>query len=164
MSSTISLLTIGAHGYTEVTFYQALQAAGVDTFCDLRRRRGMRGALYAFANSKRLQTGLRARGIRYLHLKSLAPSVATRNLQHSADKSSKVGSRQRTALSPSYIAAYQQECLTTLESGAFLAEVGAEARIVALFCVERLPDACHRSLVAAHLAPQLGIEVHHLMP
>jgi hypothetical protein len=36
--------------------------------------------------------------------------------------------------------------------------------VAALFCVEREPDACHRSLLAERLAADLGVEVVHLLP
>jgi len=35
---------------------------------------------------------------------------------------------------------------------------------VALFCVEREPAACHRSLLAERLGKDLGIEVEHIIP
>ena len=47
-------VTIGVYGFDESSFFQTLQNAGVDTFCDLRARRGVRGAAYAFANGERL--------------------------------------------------------------------------------------------------------------
>ncbi|MFN2179799.1 MAG: hypothetical protein ACK2UV_09955, partial [Candidatus Promineifilaceae bacterium] len=53
-----AIVTIGVYGFDETTFFQALKDAGVDTFCDIRRRRGVRGSRYAFANSKRLQKRL----------------------------------------------------------------------------------------------------------
>jgi hypothetical protein len=34
----------------------------------------------------------------------------------------------------------------------------------ALFCVERDPEACHRSLIAERLATEHGIAVEHLRP
>ena len=35
------IVTIGAYGYDADRFFAALQGAGVDTFCDVRRRRGV---------------------------------------------------------------------------------------------------------------------------
>ena len=54
----MKFVTIGVYGSDEATFFEALQRAGVDTFCDIRWRRGVRGAKYAFANSARLQKRL----------------------------------------------------------------------------------------------------------
>jgi hypothetical protein len=34
----------------------------------------------------------------------------------------------------------------------------------ALFCVERDPEACHRSLIAARVADEHGVAVTHLRP
>ncbi len=58
MSRMNKIVTIGAIGYSAEAFFRALQQAGVDTFVDVRRRRAVRGADYAFANSQRLQARL----------------------------------------------------------------------------------------------------------
>jgi hypothetical protein len=34
----------------------------------------------------------------------------------------------------------------------------------ALLCVERDPAACHRSIIAEHLADEHGVSVRHLLP
>jgi uncharacterized protein (DUF488 family) len=161
---TPEFLTIGVYGYDEDSFFRALEDAGVDTFCDLRRRRGVRGSEYAFANSQRLQARLAALGIRYLHVEALAPSTDLRQAQYAADREARTGKRDRTALSPEFVAGYRQECLEGFDSASFLNELGADARRVALFCVEREPAACHRSLVAERLAADLGASVRHLSP
>lgn len=157
-------VTIGAFGWAEDPFFRALQEAGVSVFCDLRRRRGVRGAEYAFVNSQRLQNHLAELGIRYLHRLDLAPPVAVRAIQHAADAAGKTAQRKRTLLSPDFVAAYQRECLTGFDSARFLAELGPDAGVVALFCVEREAAACHRSLLAARLESDLGIAVRHLAP
>ena len=79
------IVTIGAIGYTADAFFSALQEAGVDTFVDVRRRRAVRGAAYAFANSQRLQARLAELGIRYLHRLDLAPPTTVRQQQAAAD-------------------------------------------------------------------------------
>ena len=94
------ILTIGVYGYDEDEFFAALQEAGVDLFCDIRLRRGVRGAQYAFANSQRLQARLEEMGIAYLHRKDLAPTKEIRSLQFAADDAKKVAKRQRDTLSP----------------------------------------------------------------
>ena len=71
-------MTLGVYGFTAEAFFEALQRAGVDTFCDIRWRRGVRGREYAFANSGRLQQRLGELGMRYLHLRELAPTPALR--------------------------------------------------------------------------------------
>jgi uncharacterized protein (DUF488 family) len=158
------LLTIGAFGFNENSFYEALRDAGVDLFCDIRARRGVRGREYAFVNSRRLQTGLEARGIRYIHCRDLAPSEEMRELQFAADKAAKTPKRQRTALSPDYAAAYSAGRLDALDSGRFVHDVLGDSKSPVFFCVERDPSACHRSLMAEKLGRDLGVAVEHLRP
>src|SRR4029079_2390580 len=67
------VVTIGAYGFTAERFFAALREAGVDTFLDIRQRRGVRGAEYAFANHGRLTASLEGMGIRYLHERGWAP-------------------------------------------------------------------------------------------
>ncbi len=67
------IVTIGVYGFDQESFFQALLDAKVDTFCDIRMRRGMRGSKYAFVNSSSLQKRLGELDIQYLHLKDLAP-------------------------------------------------------------------------------------------
>ncbi len=161
---TARFVTIGAYGFTAVTFFEALQQAGVDTFCDIRQRRGVRGSDYAFANSRRLQARLAEIGIRYIYVQNLAPTSAVRQKQHEADNTSGVSKRQRLTLSQEFIAAYEEEILNAFDLQAFLESLGDGARVVALFCVERDPAACHRSLVAEKLRAVSGLEVVHLLP
>ncbi len=157
-------VTIGAYGWDAERFFGALAAVGVDTFCDLRARRGVRGPDYTFANSQRLQARLAELGIRYLHRPDLAPSSATRAAQMEADAATHTAKRLRTVLNPAFIDAYRREHLDSFDSAAFVADLGAEVRVAALFCVERAPAACHRSLLAERLADDLGIRVTHLTP
>ena len=70
------IVTIGVYGFDEARFFEALRKVKVDTFCDIRNRRGVRGSTYAFANSLRLQARLAELGIRYLYRKDLAPTKA----------------------------------------------------------------------------------------
>ena len=158
------IVTIGVYGFDADSFFQALQTAGVDVFCDIRARRGVRGADYAFANSQRLQARLADMGIRYFHFPQLAPSKAIRQQQYNVDKVEKTAKRQRTILAPAFVAAYRRDHLADFDSAAFVAELGPTTRKAVLFCVEREPAACHRSLLAARLAADLGLSVTHLMP
>ncbi|MCX6930250.1 MAG: DUF488 domain-containing protein [Verrucomicrobia bacterium] len=162
----MKLVTIGVYGFSETAFFDALRQAGVDTFCDIRWRRGVRGAEYAFANRARLEKRLAELGIRYLHLHELAATPALRQRQYEADKAEGTTKRKRSALGAAFIAGYREERLSAFDSRKFIEDLGAEARTVALFCVEREPVACHRSLVAERLQQDLGaeIEVVHLMP
>lgn len=160
----LEFVTIGVYGTTEADFFAALQAARVDTFCDIRQRRGVRGREYAFVNSQRLQARLAELGIRYLPVKELAPTTAVRDRQKQADKVQGTAKRARDTLSPTFIAAYQDEVLHHFAPETLCAALPPDARVVALFCVEREPAACHRSLVAERLAQVRGVSVTHLRP
>ena len=157
-------VTIGVFGFDEAGFFAALRDAGVDTFCDIRARRGVRGREYAFVNSRRLQARLAELNIRYLHCKALAPSQGLRAQQAVADQAERTAKRKRTELSEGFIAGYRDECLQQFDGRKFIEQLGDPARVVALFCVERVPAACHRSLVGERLQRDLGLELVHLMP
>ena len=158
------IVTIGAYGFTAETFFDALQSAGVQVFCDIRWRRGVRGAEYAFANHNRLAARLESLGIAYVHRRDLAPAPEIRQRQVDADKLGKVAKRVRGALSPDFVAAYRDEILAGFDPGAFFDGLPDGAGVVALFCVERQPEACHRSLVADWLRRVDGVVVEHLLP
>ena len=160
----IKIVTIGVYGFDESSFFDALCKAEVDTFCDIRSRRGVRGATYAFANSVRLQARLTELGIRYIYRKDLGPTKAVRDKQAAADKAAKTAKRKRTALGEAFIDAYHTECLAEFEPQSLIDELESDAKIVALFCVETTPEACHRSLVADKLAKTLNLEVEDILP
>ncbi len=157
-------VTIGVYGWDADAFFAALQASGVDLLVDIRRRRGVRGSEYAFANSTRLQERLAELGIRYLHRIDLSPSDAVRKRQHAVDEEEHVARRQRTELSEAFKQAYQEEVLDRFDSRQFAADLGPETQLAALLCVEREPAACHRGLLAARLKQDLGVKVTHLTP
>jgi uncharacterized protein (DUF488 family) len=158
------IVTIGVYGYTEETFFEALRNARVQVFYDIRWRRGVRGAEYAFVNHKRLQARLESLGIEYLHRRDLAPTPEIRQRQKDADKAVKVAKRKRGSLSPDFISAYQDEILSGFDACAFLDEIPEGTNVVALFCVEREPAACHRSLIADRLGRVAEVTVEHLRP
>lgn len=158
------LCTIGVYGFDEAHFFRTLRDACVDTFCDIRARRGMRGSAYAFANSVRLQARLADQGIRYVHIKELSPSEDVRERQQRDDESAGVAKRQRSHLGAAFQQAYRETCLTTFDAQVFLSQVGSGAKVICLFCVERDPLACHRSLVATRLQHDLSLNVKHLLP
>ena len=161
---TTKVLTIGVYGFDESGFFQALKDAGVDTFCDVRARRGMRGSEYRFVNSTYLQNRLQELGIRYFHFKNLAPTETVRDIERENDKKLKIAKRKRTTLSEAYIQAYRREILSGFDAKALMMELGTDAHTIAFFCVERDPQACHRLLVAQEFAQQTGLEVEHIMP
>ena len=154
--------TIGVYHSTEEQFFQKLKDHQTDTFCDIRQRRGVRGAEYAFANSNRLQARLGEMGIRYLHITELAPTTDMRELQYEKDEQLGVGKRDRTTLSQSFATAYQERILNRFDFNAFIRQLtDLQASQVVLFCVEEKAEACHRSIVAERLK-HLGYPVRHL--
>jgi hypothetical protein len=58
---------------------------------------------------------------------------------------------------------YLREILDRVDLDSLAAELPS-VRASALFCVERDPEACHRSLVAERLAEEYGVTVAHLLP
>ena len=158
------IVTIGVYGFDEDSFFDALCKAKVDTFCDIRNRRGVRGSTYAFANSLRLQARLAELGICYLYRKDLAPTKAVRDRQAEADKATKTAKRKRTVLGEAFIMAYHTECLAAFDPHSLLDNLEEDAQVVVLFCVEKDPEACHRSLVADKLAKELKLEVENIVP
>jgi uncharacterized protein (DUF488 family) len=160
----VRVCTIGVYGADSRTFFDALETAGVDAFLDIRRRRAVRGARYAFANAGRLTAELGARGIAYRHILELAPSRELLALQHAADDRAKQLKSERTVLAPQYVERYVRDVLDRYDFSSLARELRAFHAPV-LFCIERIPQACHRSLVAPRLATALATDdVVHLIP
>lgn len=148
----MNFFTVGAYGHTEESFFGALQGNRIDTLVDIRRRRGMRGSRYAFANSVRLQERLAVLGISYVYIKELSPSEVLRDLQKKSDASVGILKRNRAELAPEFIAAYRNQCLAGKTRFDILTQLPSQTQRIALFCVEAQACACHRSLVAGWLA------------
>jgi len=133
---------------------------GVDLLVDIRRRRGVRGPEYAWANAKKLNGLLYDVHVFYEHVLELAPSTELLHFQHEIDRHG-AGMRSRTALDPQYIERYENEVLATADLDA-IAELLNPYERPALLCVEADASTCHRSLAAAALAPHLNASVRHL--
>ena len=157
------LATIGVYGFTLEEFLRSLREADVRLVLDVRQRRGVRGPQYAWANSKRLQAALEEAGIDYQHHPELAPTTDMRQLQYREDDRLGVGKRSREQLAPEYRERYTREILDRADLDAVVAEL-PEAGAGALLCVERDPEACHRSLIADRLAAEYQVPVTHLRP
>jgi uncharacterized protein (DUF488 family) len=157
------LFTIGAYGWDPERFFQALEQAQIDLFLDIRRRRGVRGREYAFANAGRLQEALAARGITYQHVLELAPDDATRELQARDDAAKHIARRKRAALGEAFIEDYEKRTLDPFDTGPLVEELKSFRHPV-LFCVERAPEACHRHLVAERMSKETGVPVTNLVP
>jgi uncharacterized protein (DUF488 family) len=158
-----SVATIGVYGFTAEEFVSTLLLADVRRLLDVRQRRGVRGAEYAWANAQRLQATLAEAGVAYRHHPELAPTTELRQLQYAVDAEEGVGKRNRSVLAPTYVERYLSERLDRVDLSELVAELPATGA-AALFCVERDPEACHRSLIAARLATDFGIGVRHLRP
>jgi uncharacterized protein (DUF488 family) len=162
-SSAPRVATIGVYGFTAATFIAALRAVGASALLDLRQRRGVRGSEYAWANSQRLQAALAAAEIDYHHLPELAPTTELRALQYREDDRAGVGKRSRVELAAEYRERYIVEILDRVDLVDFLGRLPPDG-LSALMCVERDPQACHRSLVAERLARDYGASVVDLVP
>jgi uncharacterized protein (DUF488 family) len=117
----------------------------------------VRGSEYAWANAARLQAALDEAGIGYERRAELAPTTELRELQYREDAKAGVGKRSRDRLAPEYVRRYTAEILERVE-------VSPPPAFSALLCVERDPEACHRSLIAERLAGEHGLAVTHLRP
>ncbi len=123
----------------------------------------MRGREYAWANAARLEVALAAAGIDYRHVKELAPTTELRQLQYAEDARAGVGKRSRTELAPAYVERYAREILDPVGVKPIIDALPADGS-AALLCVERDPEACHRSLIAARVSEEHGMSVTHLRP
>jgi uncharacterized protein (DUF488 family) len=159
----VNVVTVGVYGWTLDSFLAALRDADVRLLLDVRQRRGVRGSEYAWANAKRLEAALDDAGIGYEHHAELAPTTELREVQYRADDQAGVGKRSRSELSPEYAERYAREILDRANLGRLVEEL-PEAGAAALFCVERDPEACHRSLIAGRLESELGFQIAHLRP
>jgi uncharacterized protein (DUF488 family) len=157
------LATIGVYGFSLDEFLRTLRAAHVRLLLDVRQRRGVRGPRYAWANSKRLQSALAQTGIEYRHLPELAPTTELRELQYREDDRLGVGKRSREQLAREYVERYTSEILDRAGLDALVADLPDDGA-AALLCVERDPEACHRSLIAERLASDHGVKLTHLRP
>jgi len=155
--------TIGVYGWTVERWLDALRRADVRAVLDVRQRRGVRGAEYAWANAKRLEEALDDAGIAYAHVPELAPTTELRELQYAEDEAAGEGKRSRTRLAPAYAERYTGEILDRADLAALADGLPPEGA-AALLCVERDPKACHRSLVAARLRERHGARVVDLLP
>lgn len=161
MSRTLS--TIGVYGTTESNFFRSLVENGVTHFVDVRRRRGMRGSQYAYANASALQQKLKELGIEYLHFLDLSPTKEIREAQKAVDAAVGTTKSARVEHGAEFVRRYESECLSRFDSKEFLERFPVDARIV-LFCVEKQPQACHRSLLAKRIASESGVAWRDITP
>lgn len=159
----LTLATIGVHGFDLESFLERLRLAEVASLLDVRQRRGVRGPQYARANARRLQAALGGAGIAYSHCRDLAPTTELRQPQYAEDARCGVGKRTRQRLAAEYVRRDTTEVLDRADLAPVLSTLPSVGR-AALFCVERDPEACHRSLIAERLARRHGVVLDHLRP
>lgn len=159
----MEFFTIGVYNSTENEFFNKLTQNNIDTFCDIRQRRGVRGAKYSFVNSNRLQEKLNDLGIKYGYIQDLAPTTEIRELQKKIDVEKGELKSERQELGKVFITEYENKILGNFDFKKFfenLENIGANR--IALFCVEEHPEACHRSIIANKLADNFNYKITHL--
>lgn len=159
----MEFFTIGVYNSTEKEFFDKLIKNNIDTFCDIRQRRGVRGAKYSFVNSNRLQQKLNDLEIKYGYIADLAPTSEIRELQKEIDLEKGELKRERQELGKIFVIEYKNRILKNFDFDTFfekLEQFGANR--IALFCVEEHPEACHRSVVADKLTNSYNYKVTNL--
>lgn len=159
----LEVMTIGVYGFDGESFVRRLRDADVRLVLDVRQRRGVRGPEYSWANSRRLQSTLANARIGYEHHPALAPTTELRQLQYAEDHRQGVGKRSRDHLAAEYTRRYTAEILDCADLTPVVSSL-TSAGTAALFCVERDPEACHRSLIAQRLAEEHNVAIEHLLP
>lgn len=148
----MKFFTIGIYHSSESDFFGSLRDHQIQLFCDLRRRRGIRGKRYAYGNSVRLQDRLKSMEIDYWHLPELAPTTNMVQRQDQIDKDSGISRRDRQVLSSCFVEDYTLEILSNFDVEHFVNTIREKkVQRVVLFCLEQEARACHRSLVAKAL-------------
>lgn len=155
--------TIGVYGSTEESFFTKLKENRIDTFCDIRQRRGVRGEKYAYVNSTYLQRKLEEYGVKYLYIKDLAPTTEIRELQKEMDRKNRVSKSVRQEIGKVFEFEYKNKILSRFDFDMLMhtLEENGSQRIV-LFCVEQYPEACHRSIVAKRIHFTYGSFIKHI--
>lgn len=159
----MEFFTIGVYNSTEEEFFDKLIENNIDTFCDIRQRRGVRGSKYSFVNSNRLQEKLSVSGIKYGYIQNLAPTTEIREVQKQIDNDKGELKSERQQLGKVFIIEYKNKILSKFNFEQFLENLdNIGAKKIALFCVEEKPEACHRSIVADKLADTFNYKITHL--
>ena len=164
MTNLKGIITIGVYGFSSGGFFDTLSNAGVDLLCDIRARRGVRGAKYAFANSKRLQASLAELGIDYLHIPELAPLKSTREIQRTHDQDARISKNDRGVLCDGFIRSYCSESMNKFDFNALETSTFLTYSNPCFLCVETPAEACHRSIVATFLSKKLDVPILNLTP
>lgn len=159
----MEFFTIGVYNSTENEFFDKLIQNNIDVFCDIRQRRGVRGAKYSFVNSNRLQQKLNELEIKYGYIQELAPTTEIRELQKEVDQQRGELKRERQELGKVFVIEYKNKVLKNYDFEKLFQNLEEiDASRVAFFCVEEHPEACHRSIVADKLLNTFNKRITHL--
>jgi uncharacterized protein (DUF488 family) len=158
----INFYTLGVYGLTSEEFFNKILSNKIDTFIDIRRRRAVRGSLYSFVNSNRLQQKLKELGINYLHIIELSPSDEIRKIQNKYDNSTSTTIRNRKKLDDRFITEFKKRVLDHYDFNLLFDQLkNLQSNKAVFFCVESAASACHRSLVTDKLAKEYSFNVIH---
>jgi uncharacterized protein (DUF488 family) len=159
----MEFFTIGVYNSTEQEFFNKLLENRIDTFCDIRQRRAVRGSKYTFVNSTKLQKRLSELEIKYSHILQLAPTKEIRVLQKQVDLNKGELKSERQALGEIFILEYESKILEYFNIDAFVEGLeNINSKRVVLFCIEERHEACHRSIVSNRLEQKYHYKVTHI--
>jgi uncharacterized protein (DUF488 family) len=161
--TVMQFFTIGVFHSSEEEFFNKLTENRIDTFCDIRQRRSVRGSTYAFVNSTRLQEILSGLAIQYRYETGLAPTQAVREVQKKADLKKHELITERKLIDKAFSTEYKKKILDKFDFKSFIEILERQgSQRVVLFCVEEFATACHRSLVAEKLQKEFNFKVKNL--
>jgi uncharacterized protein (DUF488 family) len=143
-----SLYTIGYQGAGLAAFIACLSAGGVRTLADIRYAPFSRRA--AFRQGP-LRASIEQAGIQYIHLRDLGNPPESRAAARAGDLA-RYGALFRAHLDTDAARTALRKVQSLLDTGP-----------VCLMCLERLPQDCHRLMVAERLAAMRGLLVEHLL-
>jgi uncharacterized protein (DUF488 family) len=159
----MEFFTIGVYNSFEQDFFDKLKENNIDTFCDIRQRRGVRGSKYSFVNSTKLQDKLKSLGIKYVYVSDLAPTKEIRELQKKVDIAKGELKSERQTLGEVFVSEYKETILKKFDFANLFEELNRiNANRIVLFCVEEQPMACHRSIVASELVNKFHFKINNL--
>lgn len=161
--TNIDFFTIGVYNSSAETFFEKLTNNKIDTFIDVRQRRGVRGAKYSFVNKNQLKNKLKLLGIDYLYFRDLAPTNSIREKQKESDIRNKTTKKKRQFLGSTFTREYEENILNNFDFPSFLKTLkSTQVKKAVLFCVEEKHTACHRSLIANKLLHIYNYNTRHL--
>lgn len=159
----MEIYTIGVYNLREEEFFKKLVDNKIDTFIDIRQRRGVRGSKYSFVNSKKLQEKLSSLDIKYVHMLDLAPTKEIRDLQKKADLTKNELKQSRRVLVDSFKDEYRNLILDNFDFAYFIDNLQeCNSSKIVFFCVEENSEACHRSLITEKINNIFQLIINHL--